>query len=196
DDALAEPARTSSGVEATVAISASSPTLGVDGNTMADAVPVRARAQPAAPEPARRSSAMAIAIVAVLAAGGAGAWVFLRGGESPAMEPEPPPIASDATPETPVAHTIGGPDRLSRLALAWARLPDADRAHEVRLVSTAGRWSLIAAPAVDAQTAQRLASALGHGSIASAEWSEDGLRPALLHTTVRLNVHVELNVRS
>src|SRR5690606_27722572 len=118
-----------------------------------------------------------------LAACGVGAWAYLSDGESAEIAPEPPPIASEGPSESPSAHTIGGPDRLSRLALAWARLPDADRAHEVRLVSAAGRWSLIAAPQVAAADAQRLASALGHGEIASAQWSE-GLRPALLRSNV------------
>ena len=206
DDALAERTRESSsggveatqampsGVEATAAMSASSPTIGT-GDTVADAVPARARAQPPAPEPARRSSAAAIAIVAVLAASGVGAWVYLSDGESSEITPEPPPIASHDPSESPSAHTIAGPDRLSSLALAWARLPHADRAHEVRLVSAAGRWSLIAAPQVEEEDAQRLASALGQADIARADWGE-GLRPALLRSNVRLNVHVEASVRS
>jgi len=197
DDELAERTHESSsvGVEATAALSASSPTVGI-GDTMADSVPVRARAQPVEAEPARRSrSPFLFAIVAGLAVVGGLAWAYLHEGASPAIAPEPPPIASDDPSTTPSAHTIGGPDRLSSLALAWARLPDADRAHEVRLVSAGGRWSLIAAPGVGEEDAQRLATALGHGAIASVEWSE-GLRPALLRTNVRLNVHVEPNVRS
>src|SRR5690606_34899399 len=137
---------------------------------------------------------------AVLLAGAGFGWIALRDTEEIVAEPsihvEDASVEESLAPG-PSAPVIARPERLSSVALAWARLSDAHRARDVRIGPAGGRWSLIASPGVAEEQAQRLATALGHPTIAQAEWDEArGLRPALLHTNVRLNVHVEPDIRS
>ncbi len=93
------------------------------------------------------------------------------------------------------SHRIAGPDRLDLLALAWARLEEADRSHEVRLVPAAGRWTMVTAPDVPAADAARLAAAFDATAEPAAWDAQRGLRPALRTTTVRLNLHAEPDIR-
>lgn len=126
---------------------------------------------------------------------------------APATKVDPASVAAGPAPTgTPADETgptgeaanglrVGGSGILNRVALRWARLPAAERP-EARFVRDGDGWSVVVPATTSPELAERLATALG-SSPEPVPWNPDvGLRPALLHTTVRLNVHVGPSIES
>lgn len=174
------------------------PSTTLAGETEVDRVPMRAAR--AEPKPKPRSPVLAMAVVALLIGGAAVAWVASPDLTASTHEAVAPAGHAEDGPSElagPNAHVVAGPGPLSRLALAWARLSDADRGLDVRIVPSGANWSLVASPDVAEEQARRVAAALGSSALAHPAWDDaQALRPALLHTNVRLNVHVESDIRS
>lgn len=168
------------------------------------------------PTPAKNSRGLFAALA--LAIGGAGAFVLLNdsGTPEPAPAESAPPLAAneanseaneagdpeanpeansepEVEPETPWTF-LGSSERVEGLALRWARMPDADRSLSIRFVSFEGGWSAIAESLSEAD-ATRIAEVFG-GEAAPATSIGPQLQPALLKTTVRLNVHERAEAES
>jgi serine/threonine-protein kinase len=196
-DTLSDPGtKSASATPKTVAI------VGAERTEPQTSPPAHVSARPAV-EPEKKSSWVLLAVIVVALVGGGAAYglgLFDRdeGGTTPVTRPVgTEPTASTDVEAAAQGQRVAGPERLSVLALAWARLSPPDRQLDVRLVASAGRWVMVAAPTVREIDAARLAAALGGGLPVAAPWDASaGLRPALRAPNVRLNVHVEPAVAS
>lgn len=185
------------------------------GATQAMAPPAQVVSAPleAAARPASRASALAALGAVVLAAAGVGAYlVWAPGGSSDApiaSVAEPPPDAGppavDAGTEPPAVHpppppsgwvVSGAPTDLSILAQTWAGLPEPLRAREARFVETPRGWVQVVPASTPPDVLTALIRGLHGGTLAGEYDPSVGLRPALLRTTVRLNVRQRASIES
>lgn len=162
-----------------------------------------------APPPAtkKRGPWIATGILAALAtAAVAFAIVDPFGEELPPPEPVPPRSNAQPPEENPspppegaTAVRLGQANELETLAIQWARLRPRDQSLDVRFVSLGGQWAALGEETLDAATREHLASAFDTTAesvpLAPETW-EQGLRPRLVQTTVRLSLHATADVDS
>ncbi len=184
--------------------------------------PIAHAAPPAPSAPSRLpivAAAAALAVLLSLAVGGGGLYFFLHAPEddappaasvtatteiappdrgapptSPAAAPAIAPAV--APPAGPIGHRVRYSESIERLAIGWGRLPAADRALDVRVVPEDGGWSIVLGPTVSAAAAARLATTLEGNVIAHAWEPSGGLTPAVVRSTLRLNVHARPELES
>ncbi len=185
------------------------------GSTQAMAPPTQVVSPPleAAPTHASRGPALAALGAALLAAAGGGGYLLWS-----ADDPSEPPIASVAEPpsdsgrpaidagaEPPAVQqppqtsgwvVSGAPTDLTILAQTWASLPEPLRAREARFVETPRGWVQVVPASTPPDVLAALVRGLHGGTLAGAYDPSVGLRPALLRTTVRLNVREHASIES
>lgn len=124
--------------------------------------------------------------------------------------PEPVPPTSNVSPPEEVqqnsspttgatAVRLGQANELETLAIQWARLRPRDQSVDIRFVSLGGQWAALGEETLNAATRAHLAGAFGGSPESvplSAESWRDGLRPRLVHTTVRLSLHATADITS
>lgn len=117
--------------------------------------------------------------------------------EAPVAAPAPEPVEEPTVAAPPAASglLLGSAASLDRLALRWSRLAPEARP-DVRFVARGERWAAIASPTADPELAAAFAR-IGETTPEPVEWDASaGLTPALVRTTVRLNVHVGPDIES
>lgn len=146
----------------------------------------------ASPPPERSVRVLsALAVLGLLTVGAAIAYAMWP--EDHVDAPTPPPVVSRSNRSAPTVevagrhHLVAGPAELATIALRWRELPARER-HELLIVPDRDRFVMITDTGVPPDRAARVASLLGTTASAIDVATDHALTPALVETTVSLNL--------